>query len=109
QVQRLRTDAGDGGNVGVAALERSFDHSTVVLRGNPTLFQRYDASSDAFGPLHSVASIGTISVDGTGQHVALGADVYDATLGLLGRVASPFAGWGPPPVTALAQCLSPGG
>jgi len=108
QVQRLRTDAGDGGNVGVAALERSFDHSTVVLRGNPTLFQRYDASSDAFGPLHSVASIGTISVDGTGQHVALGADVYDATLGFLRRMHSPFVGWVPTAVSADGQYLYQG-
>ncbi|PYP60221.1 MAG: hypothetical protein DMD44_02950 [Gemmatimonadetes bacterium] len=108
QVQRLRTDAGDGGNVGVAALERSFDHSTVVLRGNPTLFQRYDASSDAFGPLHSVASIGTISVDGTGQHVALGADVYDATLGFLRRMDSPFVGWVPTAVSADGQYLYQG-
>ena len=108
QVQRLRTDAGDGGNVGVAALERSFDHSAVVLRGNPTLFQRYDASSDAFGPLHSVASIGTISVDGTGQHVALGADVYDATLGFLRRMHSPFIGWVPTAVSADGQYLYQG-
>jgi len=108
QAQRLRTDAGDGGNVGVAALERSFDHSTVVLRGNPTLFQRYDASSDTFGPRHSVASIGTMSVDGTGQHVALGVDVYDATLGFLRRMHSPFIGWVPTAVSADGQYLYQG-
>ncbi|HXL35387.1 MAG TPA: hypothetical protein VN953_10715 [Gemmatimonadales bacterium] len=108
QVQRLRTDAGDGGNVGVAALERSFDHSTVVLRGNPTLFQRYDATSDAFGPRHSVASIGTMSVDGTGQHVVLGVDVYDATLGFLRRTHSPFIGWVPTAVSADGQYLYQG-
>jgi hypothetical protein len=91
-VQRLRTDAGDSGNVGGAAIQRSADHSTLILSSGVTLFQRYDAATDAFGPRHSTSRIAGLTVDPTGQHVALGLDVYDATLQFLLTVHSQYAG-----------------
>jgi hypothetical protein len=107
-VQRLRTDAGDGGNIGGASLARSADHSTVVLSSGPALFQRYAASGDTFGPRRSVARIGSFSVDATGQHVALGLDVYDGALGFLRTMHSPFAGGIPTVFSGDGQYLYQG-
>jgi len=102
--ERLRTDAGNGGNVGGGALGRSHDHSTLVLNGGPSLFQRYDATQDAFGPGRSAIPYDwTPVVDGTGQHVAIGLDIYDASLEFLRRVRTPSPGGVP------LSALSPDG
>jgi len=78
--QRMRTDAGNKGWVGGVALARSFDHSTLVMNGGGSYFQRYDAATDAFGPALASPSSWGPTVDGTGQHIVLGLDLYDASL-----------------------------
>ncbi len=87
--QHIRTDAGDNGWVGGVALARSFDHATMVLMSGPALsMQRYDAATDAFGPHLSARSPWAPSVDGTGQRINVGLDIYDGSLQFLRRVRS---------------------
>lgn len=87
--QRVRRDAGVNGNVGLAALGRSLNHAVVVVNGGAGYFQRYDVSTDHFGPLLSPAA-GGASLDSAGQHVAAGLTVYDSALQ---PVSTAAAGW----------------
>lgn len=94
-VQRLRADAGDGGNVGGGLIERSQDHSYLAINGGPGLFQSYDGASDTFGPRGSAIPYDwRPSVDATGQHVAISLDIYDRTLQFVRRVHSPILAGG---------------
>ena len=86
--RRMRSDAGQNGLLGGAALERSYDHATLVTNGNGTEFQRYDVASDAFGPLLTARSTWGPSVDGTGQHIVVGLDLYDANLQFVRSIRS---------------------
>lgn len=88
--ERIRSDAGQNGLLGGAALERSYDHATLVTNGNGTEFQRYDVASDAFGPLLTARSTWGPSVDGTGQHIVVGLDLYDANLQYVRSIRSLF-------------------
>jgi hypothetical protein len=101
--QRIRTDAGNKGWVGGGALARSFDHSTLVMNGPDSYFQRYDAATDAFGPALTTPNLWGPTIDGTGQHIVVGLDLYDAGLQFVRRLASPI----PPAVPTRA--LSPDG
>lgn len=80
---RIRADAGNGGFTGNGMIERSQDHSTLVMNGGERLLQRYDAGTDRFG-----AAVGPYylavrpAVDGTGAHTAIERAVYDASLHL---------------------------
>jgi len=92
--QRIRTDAGNGGSI-EGPIERSLDHSRIVINGGRELFQSYDAATDRFGPRRTAAVLGwRPSVDRTGQHVAIGVNVYDETLLWLRRMESPISGIG---------------
>ena len=78
---RRRLDAGVGGETGGGPMERSYDRSVVVVNGSTSLFQRYDAPSDAFGPLATSVAAGVSPVvDGGGRHVAVETVLYDSTL-----------------------------
>jgi hypothetical protein len=95
-VQRVRPDAGAVLNpccpdAQTAPLGRSLDHSVVVVNGLDQNFQRYDVSSDAFGPRHT-ATIGESepTLDGTGQVAAVQTTIYDNTLQLLRVAAAPL-------------------
>ena len=101
--QRIRTDAGTNGWVGGIALERSYDHSTLVTNGNGPYFQRYDVAPDAFGPLRSARTSWGPTVDGTGQHIVVGLDLYDANLQFVRQIRSPVPGGVP------ARAVSPDG
>jgi DNA-binding beta-propeller fold protein YncE len=88
-VQRFRTDAGDGGHIGEGLLAPSLDRSVLVLNGGSNLAQRYEAATDRFGPRTSFTSYyGLPQVDLTGSHVAVGLEVYDASLQFLRTVRS---------------------
>ena len=103
--QRIRSDAGDGGQVGGGYLARSLDHSVIVVNGGPTFFQRYDVASDGFGTRRS-ASVYDLTpvVDATGRYVAVGLDLYDESLQHLRRATSPI-----PPPSTIPTALSPDG
>jgi len=103
-VERVRSDAGNNGVVGYVTMERSNDRGVMVLWQGQQL-QRYDASSDVFGPLTAAASSASrFSLDATGSRLALGLDVFDAaTLQFERHVESPA--WDP----YLAVALSPDG
>lgn len=103
--QRIRADAGDGGQVGGGYLARSLDHSVIVVNGGPTFFQRYDVTSDAFGTRRS-ASVYDLTpvVDATGLYVAVGLDIYDESLQHLRRASSPVL-----PPSTIPTALSPDG
>lgn len=101
--QRVRTDAGTNGWVGGIALARSFDHSTLVTNGNGPYFERYDAASDAFGTPRTARSTWGPTVDGTGQHVVVGLDLYDASFQFVRTIRSPIANAVP------TRALSPDG
>ena len=102
--QRVRTDAGDGGVIGDGAMVGSLDHSVIVLTGGPTYFQRYDASTDTFGPRES-ATLGApdawdiASMDAKGDWLALGPHIYDGSLQFRATIGAPAGGV---PVTALS-------
>ncbi len=90
-VERLRTDAGDAGNVGGGLLEASRDRLYLALNGGPDLFQAYDVIADAFGARGSAIPYDwRPSIDGTGQHVAVNLDIYDRALQFVRRVHSPI-------------------
>jgi hypothetical protein len=103
--QRIRTDAGDGGQVNGGYLGRSLDHSVVVVNGGPSRFQRYDVATDHFGARRS-ANVYDITpvLDATGRYTAVGLDVYDESLEHLRRVSSPVR-----PPSTLPTALSPDG
>lgn len=86
--QHLRTDAGNSGQI-MAAMGRSLDHNVLVVNGGADAFQRYDVATDRFGPARSAKSKGLPVLDATGQHVAVGFDIYDASLQYLRGVDSP--------------------
>ena len=102
-VQRIRTDAGNHGWVGGIALARSFDHSTLVTNGNGPYFERYDALPDAFGPVLTARTSWGPTLDGTGQHIVVGLDLYDANLQFVRQIRSPMNGAVP------TRALSPDG
>ena len=103
--QTRRVDAGDGGNTGGGLLESSLDRRVLVLNGGPGLFQSYDAIADSFGPRRSASVYDwPPAVDATGQHVAIGFDLYDVGLVFLRR-AHTFA----LPNTISYTALSPDG
>ena len=98
--QRIRTDAGDSGSVGGAVLGRSLDHSVVVLNAGATYFQRYDVSTDRFGPrMSSSAPQATPTLDSTGHYVAVGFTIFDASLSALRDAASSLLG--PPAISTV--------
>jgi hypothetical protein len=103
-VQRLRLDAGDGGRIGAAGLERSGNRRVLVMNGGPGEFQRYDAVADQFGPRRSAIPFSTRArLDATGARALIGLDVYDEALTKLVTVGATVV-FGIPPAT-----LSPGG
>jgi len=100
-VDRIRTDAGANGVVGLAVLERSYDHRIVAMdaRNNLTArLQRYDLGTDAFGSSVVHDAWFQPAVDGTGTHIALGTTVYDAALNIERAGESPALGRGLFPV-----------
>jgi hypothetical protein len=80
-----RLDFGGRTDAPIVLAERSGDRRVFVLRntlvGAPMTFTRYDATTGIVGASHTVLSppIGALSLDYTGQHVAIGYDVYDAS------------------------------
>ena len=104
-VQRVRTDAGVNGNINGNVMGRSLDHSVVVLNGGPDFFQRYDVATDHFGERKSASSYTPPVLDATGTRIAVGLDVYDASLQYLRRMSSPL----PPSGAAIPTALSADG
>ncbi|MGH7688931.1 MAG: hypothetical protein ACREN3_04930 [Gemmatimonadaceae bacterium] len=95
-VQRIRSDAGSVYNAccydaQTAPLGRSLDHSVVVVNGSDQNFQRYDVSTDAFGPRRSATiEESEPALDSTGRFVAVQTTVYDDALQLLRVAAAPL-------------------
>jgi len=85
-VATTRTDAGIDGNVGAAQMERSHDHTALVLNGP---FQKYEVATNSFGPL-GTAIPGDVrpSIDEHGDFVSVGLDLYDGSLQFLGEAES---------------------
>ncbi len=79
--QRLRPDASGGGS-GAPSMSRSADGALIVLNAGDVLHS-YDAASDAFGPGLSMPTQEPPAVDGSGDRVAVGYNVFDANLQLL--------------------------
>ena len=90
--QRVRRDAGNNGNVGVALLGRSLDHSAVVLFHVGANLQRYDVSTDQFGTpvATTVMAPVTPALDSTGTYVAVETTIYDRSLQVVRAATSPF-------------------
>jgi hypothetical protein len=87
---RVRTDAGNGGFTGDGMLERSHDHSVLVMNGGSGLFQRYDAASDRFAaPTPPYVTAYRPVVDGGGAHAAITRALYDASLHFTGLAHAP--------------------
>ena len=104
--QRMRLDAGDGGYVGNGMLERSHDGSALVIQGGGGLFQRYDVSTDAFGPRRTATPhYWRPSVDAQGNHAAIGLDVFDETLLPLRRMNMIISGFAPTALSANGEHL----
>jgi hypothetical protein len=84
--ERDRPDAGRDGDTGAGEPERSHDGTTLAGNWSGCL-QRYDIVGDSFGPCQK-PRVGDWppSVDATGEHIALGTDVYDGSLQFLRRV-----------------------
>ncbi len=90
--QTPRTDDGNGGVLGWVR-GRSLDHSVVFLNvGTNSGLERYDVSTDQFGPVAVVADAGRVVVDSTGQHFAVHRYIYDGSLQLLRQADPPFPG-----------------
>jgi len=104
-VQRVRTDAGVSGNINGNVMGRSLDHSVIVLNCGPDFFQRYDVATDHFGERKSASSAVPPVIDATGTRIAVGLDVYDASLQYLRRINSPL----PPSGAAIPTALSADG
>jgi hypothetical protein len=85
----IRTDAGQDGNVGAALLERSHDHTALVLLLGPTL-QKYETATDAFATAQPARRLGNLTVDATGQVAAVGLDLYDGSLQFLREAESGY-------------------
>jgi hypothetical protein len=94
--QTIRTDAGDGGRVGEATLERSHDHTVLMMHGGPSEFQRYQTSTNGFGTRESVTPYyARPSLDGNGGVLALGLDLYDGSLQFVRALESMVPGFIP--------------
>jgi hypothetical protein len=93
--QRTLTAAGASGDVGIGILERSLDRSVLVLTTATQNcgVQRYVVASNNFSAckLPRVSDV-RASVSRTGDRVALGFDVYDASLRLLPKANTQFSG-----------------
>lgn len=77
----LRSEVADLGYEASGQLERSTDGSVVVVNGDAGTFQRYDAATDRFEPGQTARFQDTRpSIDGTGAHVAVSGDLYNASL-----------------------------
>lgn len=100
----LRQDAGDGGETGAGLLGVSANGAVAVVNGGPGRFQRYDAATDAFGPLATARASGILQVADSGTLVAVGPDLYDGNLQYL---RTPEAMGTVPPGQPIA--LSPDG
>jgi hypothetical protein len=96
--QRYRGEAGPGSIGGTqlegALLARSHDASVMLVRSLDCL-QRYDAASDQVSPCVRGTTLAAInSVDGTGQRISIGPDIYDAAWRHLRRIEMLPAGAG---------------
>jgi hypothetical protein len=99
-VERVRTDAGDGGDIDFGTLEVSPDRTVLVVSGGLHGIQRYEASTDAFGAPRSITPrAGTPSLNGPGTRFVVGLNVFDESVELIRRVDSrtPTAGNFTPP------------
>jgi hypothetical protein len=102
--QRFRTDAGDSGAVGAGMLSSSPDHAVVVV-GDYGIAQRYEASTDRFGPrLVTTAASAPLHFDRAGALFALRLGVYDGSSFRLVRTVR-----SPNPYAVTAATLSPDG
>lgn len=99
-VQRQRTDVGDGGPVGAGDLRSSLDHTTLWLGANG-LAQRYHPDLDRFDA--GMASPIPTSMDRSGSRLAIGRQVYDASLQYQRTV------WSPDPFASATPTLSADG
>jgi len=88
--ESTRTDAGAAGNVSAAEMERSHDHTAVVLAMPGAQLQRYGMAQDAFGTIRGAAVGGPLSVDLDGQRVGISRYVYDGSLLPLREVESMY-------------------
>lgn len=101
-VEARRMDAGNAGLTG-GAMGRSYDHTTLVLNGGADLFQRYDAATNMFGTRRSATILdATPLLDAAGEVVAIGLDIFDASLAYVRRVASPIPPLGVPSAAAVS-------
>ena len=100
---RILAQAGNNGDTGTGLLERSFDGSVLVLyAGAAGCFQRYDIATSAFSAC--VEGRGWYPrplADETGARVALGLDVYDASMRLFPKAHGDLVP-GYPPGTVLS-------
>lgn len=78
---QMRGDAGIAGQTGAGLIARSYDRGVAVLNGGAGLFQRYDAATDTFEPPKTarLTDLGPV-LDGRGDLVTVGGDIYDSTL-----------------------------
>lgn len=90
----VRADAGNGGNFGLGSVGRSPEGGAVVLQGDADRFQRYDASSDAFGPRMTATPARLLpSLDSAGRRVVVRTNVYDSSLAFVRAVDIPDGGF----------------
>lgn len=88
---RRRPEPGNGTHIGLA-LGRSGDASVLVMGGG-SVFQRFDAGTDAFGPVRSAAT-GAFRprVDHDGTVISISADLYGPNLDFLRRLEGTWGG-----------------
>ena len=90
--ERLRTDAGNAGVV-ENVITRSADHDLLVIGTVTDVIQVYDAATDQFGPLTTLAQGGgPIGVSVDGQVITHGFQVLDAGLNLVRTIHSTTGG-----------------
>jgi len=103
-VQRTRTDAGVDGNVGAGILAASLDHSVLMLNAaDPACLQRFSVATNSFGACIRPAVNLSPTMDATGNHFAMGLDIYDASMQLLPKAPGHPLVFGTPMTTLSAN------
>lgn len=105
--ERIRSDAGAGGEIGSGQLERSSDANVLTLNVDyPKCLQRFDVRADTFSSCVLPYSPGwSVRIDSIGDRVATGFDVYDASMQLLPKAYAPLYDLAPTALSPDGQVL----